>query len=149
MNARQELEAILWPNGPICPHCKNTGAWAIQGPSVRKGLYRCKQCRKQFTVTIGTVMHRSHLPIEKWLIAAELMKENPKITSTQLAEKLDIACPTAWRMRRLIRIDLDTGQKFENEIKQALDELVASGVIEIVESSDDPEKIKYRTVSKP
>ena len=61
--ARQHLESIRWPEGPICPHCGVIdNATEMQGKAHRPGLYKCKDCRKQFTVTVGTVFERSKVP---------------------------------------------------------------------------------------
>jgi transposase-like protein len=75
--ARELLESWRWPNGPVCPHCQNAGEKRIsklKAPSssprgVRKGVYFCGACHQQFTVTVGTVLERSHVPISKWLMA--------------------------------------------------------------------------------
>src|SRR5208282_5858150 len=73
--AREYLEAICWPDGVVCPHCKNDDAahiWKIQTnehKKVRPGLYQCAECNKQFTVTVGTIFEDSHIPLRKWLIA--------------------------------------------------------------------------------
>ena len=71
-DARKALEAILWPDGPVCPHCDVIGhAYATKRP----GVYRCaeKECRKDFTVTMKTVMERSKIAPHKWLQAFHLM----------------------------------------------------------------------------
>src|SRR5580704_19257876 len=67
--ARELLESLLWPNGPVCPHCKNHKEKAIykltpkEGSKTRKGVCKCGACRKQFTVTVGTVFEASHIKI--------------------------------------------------------------------------------------
>src|SRR5690606_36475065 len=68
--AREHLETLRWPNGPVCPHCGGEGGYPIQ-TARRAGLYKCKkkECRKQFTVTVGTVFERSKIPLTKWLMA--------------------------------------------------------------------------------
>ena len=74
--AREHLEAIRWPNGPICPHCGNCDQDRItkhERQVHRPGLYKCNDCRKQFTVTVGTVFERSKIPLNKWLLATHLM----------------------------------------------------------------------------
>jgi hypothetical protein len=70
--ARGYLESVLWPAGPFCPRCGVTGdrITKLQGKSTRPGVYNCKDCRKPFSVTVGTVMERSHIPPSKWLLAA-------------------------------------------------------------------------------
>src|SRR5580765_2391574 len=76
--ARDLLESWRWPNGAICPHCKNDGKEKPNSKlepksdsksGVRKGVYFCGACRKQFTATIGTIFEDSHLPISKWMMA--------------------------------------------------------------------------------
>jgi transposase-like protein len=64
--ARQHLEALRWPKGPVCPHCGvEKGATALDGKAHRPGLYQCNECRKQFSVTVGTVFERSKVPLSK------------------------------------------------------------------------------------
>lgn len=78
--AREHLETVLWPNGPVCPRCgigKERIA-KLQGKSTRPGVYKCRDCRKPFSVTIGTIMERSHVPLCKWVLAAQLMASSKK-----------------------------------------------------------------------
>ncbi len=63
--ARAWFEAARWPNGPVCPHCKG----AAYSPTKIAGRYRCKTCRKDFTVMVGTVMERSHAKLTQWAVA--------------------------------------------------------------------------------
>src|SRR2546425_2321170 len=72
--ARELLESLRWPQGARCPHCKAKEPYALTPKPTstrpgRKGLYKCRECRKQFTVTVGTVFEDSHIPISKWLMA--------------------------------------------------------------------------------
>ena len=72
--ARDLIESIRWPHGPVCPHCgDNERIVRIGGESARPGLLRCKACRKQFTVSVGTIFERSHIPLRKWLMAFSMM----------------------------------------------------------------------------
>jgi len=71
--AREHLETLLWPDGPVCPRCGSDKATKLQGKSTRPGVYKCRPCKKPFTVTIGTVMERSKVPLCKWVLAAQLM----------------------------------------------------------------------------
>src|SRR5260370_11918278 len=107
--ARAFLENMVWPNGPICPHCdctevyKLTAKEASKSP-VRPGVYKCKKCRKQFTVRIGTIMEESLLPIRKWLAAIHLMTSSKKgVSSHQIARELDITVKSAWFLTHRIR----------------------------------------------
>ena len=81
-----KLETIIWPNGPVCPHCgetKRTGA--LKGGSTKIGTRKCYACRKKFTVTVGTVFESSHIPAHQWLQAVYLMCSSKKgISSHQL-----------------------------------------------------------------
>src|SRR5256885_206698 len=64
------VEARVWPEGPICPHCGGLDRIGkLQGKSTRVGVYKCYQCRKPFTVKVGTVFEDSHVPMRLWLQA--------------------------------------------------------------------------------
>ncbi|HMK79379.1 MAG TPA: IS1595 family transposase [Xanthobacteraceae bacterium] len=101
--AREELERIMWPDGPICPHC---GVINHAYATKREGVYRCaeKGCRKDFTVTMRTVMERSKIALHKWLQAFALMTASKKgISAHQLHRMLDIGYEAAWFMAHRIR----------------------------------------------
>jgi transposase-like protein len=101
--ARKFLECILWPDGPVCPHCGTINhAYATKRP----GVYRCaaKECRKDFTVTMKTVMERSKIPLHRWLQAFHLMTASKKgVSAHQLHRMLDIGYEAAWFMAHRIR----------------------------------------------
>lgn len=101
--ARKHLEAIQWPEGPICPHCGVIDrASSIKGG--RKGLWFCNSCRMQFSVTVGTVFERSKVPLNTWLFANHLLCSSKKgISSHQLARMLGVTYKTAWFMSHRIR----------------------------------------------
>src|SRR5262245_56569810 len=103
--AREHLEAIRWPHGAVCPHCGALDRISkLQGESHRAGLYFCGGCRKQFTVTVGTVFERSKIPLHKWLFATHLMCASKKgCSSKQLERMLDVQYKTAWFMSHRIR----------------------------------------------
>lgn len=105
--AREYLEALLWKEGPVCPHCgvEDKGHYALKGKAHRKGLYKCRLCRKQFTVTTGTVFHGSHVPLNMWLAASYLMSCSKKgISALQLMRMLGIGSyRTAWFMEHRLR----------------------------------------------
>jgi transposase-like protein len=103
--ARQHLEAIRWPNGPVCPHCGGTERnSALAGESHRDGLYFCGDCRTQFTVTVGTVFERSKVPLHKWVLATHLLCASKKgMSSKQLERMLGVTYKTAWFMSHRIR----------------------------------------------
>ena len=104
--ARQHLEAIRWPNGPVCPHCGSTdGAYRLEGEAHRPGLLKCKDCREQFSVTVGTVFERSKIGLSKWLFAVHLMCSSKKGISThQISRTLGVTYKTAWFMTHRIRL---------------------------------------------
>lgn len=99
------LEGLLWPNGPVCPHCRATDCiYPLQGKTHRMGLKKCGHCREQFTVKVGTVMESSHVPLTKWLQAIHLLCSSKKgISSHQLHRLLGITYKTAWFMSHRIR----------------------------------------------
>jgi transposase-like protein len=101
--ARKHLEAIQWPDGPTCPHCGVLHRSSrIEGG--RDGLLFCNACRKQYTVTVGTVFERSKIPLHVWLYANHLLCSSKKgISSHQLARMLGVTYKTAWFMSHRIR----------------------------------------------
>ena len=103
--AIKHLQSILWPNGPICPHCENDKKfYQIKGKGARLGLLMCSKCRKHFTVTVGTLFERSHIPIHKWLMGFYLMCSSKKgISSHQIHKMLGITYKSAWFMTHRIR----------------------------------------------
>ncbi len=105
--AYQKVESIVWPNGPICPHCGNVDEvriYKLQGKSHRMGLRKCGECRKQFTVKVGTIFESSHVPLFKWLQAIFLITSSKKgISANQLHRTLDVTLKTAWFMGHRIR----------------------------------------------
>jgi transposase-like protein len=102
------LEAVMWPHGPECPHCGtvNDAHKIPANPEkrVRHGLHRCNGCKKQFTVTVGTVFEASKVPLHKWLQAVYLMTSSKKgVSSHQLHRALEVTYKTAWFMSHRIR----------------------------------------------
>mgnify|MGYP003393944175 CR=1 FL=1 len=104
--AREHLESVLWPDGPTCPRCKADGerVTKLAGKSTRPGVYKCKDCRKPFSVTVGTVMERSHIPLTKWVMAAQLMASSKKgMSAHQLHRMIDVTYETAWFLEHRLR----------------------------------------------
>jgi transposase-like protein len=103
--AREAIEALMWPSGPVCPHCGCTAKIGkIEGKSARPGLYYCGDCKKQFTVTVGTIFERSKVPLSKWWMAIHLMASSKKgMSAHQLHRMLGVAYQTAWFMEHRIR----------------------------------------------
>ncbi|SRR5579885_942120 len=105
--AREHLEKLRWPNGPYCPHCGNSNQSTIkrlEGKSHRPGLYQCNECREHFTVTVGSVIERSHIPLHKWVLAFHLMNSSKKgISAQQMHRMLGITYKSAWFVCHRIR----------------------------------------------
>ncbi len=104
--ARAHLEALLWPQGPVCPRCgvMDDRITKLAGKSTRPGVYKCKDCRKPFSVTVGTVFERSKVPLTKWLLAAQLMASSKKgFSALQLMRMIGTNYETAWFMFHRLR----------------------------------------------
>ena len=115
--ARTYFETLRWPNGPVCPHCGNAAAgrsWKVtanKGKKIRPGLYKCAECSQTFTVTVGTVMEDTHLPLNKWLIAFYIMcASKTQVSALQLQRQLEIGSyKTALFLCQRIRYALQDG----------------------------------------
>lgn len=109
--AREYFESILWPGGPVCPHCGSVKSWDIKSASARPGVYECADCGKQFTVTVNTVMHGSHISIRQWLMAFCLMTSSKKgVSALQLQRNLGLGSyKSAWHLAHRIRFAMSTG----------------------------------------
>lgn len=105
--ARAHLEAIRWADGVTCPHCGNADGASIhrlEGMSHRPGLFQCNACRQHFTVTVGSVMERSKIPLCKWVLGFHLMAASKKgVSAHQLHRMLGVTYKTAWFMAHRIR----------------------------------------------
>ena len=111
-SARELIERSKWPDGPVCPHCGSSKIYRLtpEENSVthgRKGLLSCGACRKQFTVTVGTIFEDSHIPLNKWLMAIYLICSSKKsISANQLHRVLGITYKSAWFMAHRIRFSM-------------------------------------------
>lgn len=107
IRAREHLEELRWPDGPFCPHCGNSDQDRIKrlgGKAGEKGQFHCKECRKKFTVAVGTLFERSHIPLHKWVLGFHLMAESKKgISAHQVHRTLGVTYKTAWFMAHRIR----------------------------------------------
>jgi transposase-like protein len=105
--AREHLESLRWEHGVYCPHCGNADEATLhrlEGKSHRPGLYQCNACRQHFTVTVGTVMERSKIPLAKWVLGFHLMAASKKgMSAHQLHRMLGVTYKTAWFMAHRIR----------------------------------------------
>ena len=104
-SAREYLESLRWSNGVVCPHCGSVGDhYSIQGKSHRKGLWKCADCREQFTLTVGTVFERSKIKLHIWLITVHLFcAAKNRISSMELHRLLGVTQKTAWFMLHRLR----------------------------------------------
>ena len=111
--AREALEATVWPNGTVCPHCGNVDQARLakaQGKCVRPGLWYCAACNGQFTATVGTVFERSKIPLTKWWLAMHLLGSSKKgVSSHQIHRSLGVTYKTAWFMTHRIREAMRSG----------------------------------------
>lgn len=102
--AREYLESLHWPNGAECPHCESMRVTKVGGKTARPGLYMCNDCRKQFTVTVGTIFEDSKIPLNKWLMAFALLSGSKKgFSAHQLHRSLGITYKSAWFLMHRIR----------------------------------------------
>jgi transposase-like protein len=103
--AREFLEASRWPNGPVCAFCGQMDTVKpVNGPSMGPGWYYCSDCQDKFTVRVGTLYERSHIPLHKWLLASHLMAASKKgISALQLSRMLGITYKSVWFMCHRIR----------------------------------------------
>lgn len=107
--AREYLEALRWPDGPVCPHCGAKGAYKLTAKigsknPVRAGVYKCADCREQFTVTVSSIFEDSKIGLDKWLFAIHLLCASKKgMSAHQLHRMLGITYKSAWFMAHRIR----------------------------------------------
>ena len=117
-----ELETILWPEGPVCPHCgamdriyslngvRSKASKKNPNGVERHGLKKCGHCSKQFTVRVGTIFEDSHAPLHKWFQAIHMMVSSKKgVSSHQLHRMLEVQYNTAWFMSHRIREAMRAG----------------------------------------
>jgi transposase-like protein len=109
--ARQHIERLHWPLGPVCPHCGcSDRIKKLEGKSTRPGVYKCNDCTKPFTVTVGTIMEDSKIPLNKWLMAFALYSGGKKgFSAHQLHRALGITYKSAWFLAHRIRECMDSG----------------------------------------
>ena len=108
-DARALMESLIWPDGPVCPHCKakepvRIKARAGSASGARAGLLSCRKCRKQFTVTVGTILEKSHVPMSKWAMAVFILSSSKKgMSAHQLHRMIGTTYKTAWFMFHRLR----------------------------------------------
>jgi len=144
--AREFLEKQRWPEGPVCPHCGLVGEAYKLTPRpgtkthVRKGVWKCASCRKEFTVTVGTIFEDSHIPLHKWLLAYHLLCASKKgMSAHQLHRMLGITYKSAWFMAHRIRYTMSQeplSSKLSGIIE--MDETFVGGKLRIGPQSTKP-----------
>jgi len=103
-SARAYFERLRWPDGPICPHCSATKIYRLKVKGTKREVLKCAKCRKQFSVTVGTIFEDSHIPLTTWLQAMQLMCSSKKgISAHQLHRMLGLTYKSAWFMAHRIR----------------------------------------------
>jgi transposase-like protein len=106
--AAEYLESVRWPNGPVCPHCGESERKPYALKSKTRRLWKCAACRKQYTVTVGTIFESSHIPLHKWLWAFFLLCSSKKgMSAHQLHRMLGITYKSAWFMAHRIRYAME------------------------------------------
>jgi len=99
------IEARLWPNGPVCPHCgERSKLGRLNAKGFKLGMWKCYGCRKKFAVTVGTIMESSHIPLRVWLQGIHLMCSSKKgFSANQLHRILGVTLKSAWFLSHRIR----------------------------------------------
>ena len=110
--ARDYLESVRWPAGPVCPHCAAVNrAFRLRvrpGSQLRQGVWKCSECGKQFTVTLNTLFEDSKLPLHKWLQALNLLRRTRAgISARELETELGITYSSAWKLIDRVRYAFD------------------------------------------
>lgn len=146
--ARTFLETWLWPTGPTCARCGSNNperVYRMVGQSIRAGLHNCRDCRRQFTVTVGTIFEDSHIPLRKWMVAWYLICSSKKgMSSLQLQRILDLGS---------YRTALFMTHRIRHALKETSFPVKLTGDVEVDETyvggkerrNYDPEKGKIKT----
>ena len=145
--ARAHLESVRWPEGPVCVHCGSKHVTRMEGKSHRKGLIHCNDCEKPFTVTVGSVMERSKIPLAKWVLGFHLMAASKKgVSSHQLHRMLGITYKTAWflsmRIREAMGLDPETSGPIggENKVVESDETFVGGKKKNVHKGKPEPKK---------
>src|SRR5947209_8897676 len=104
--AAEYLESVRWPDGPVCPKCgeRDRAPYRLKSKATRRRLWKCRACKKQFTVTVGTIFESSHIGLDKWLLAFYLLCSSKKgMSAHQLHRSIGVTYKTAWFMFHRIR----------------------------------------------
>jgi len=136
------VAALRWPDGqPVCPHCEEKGAYFLK----TRSLWKCKACRKQFSVKKGTIFEDSPIGLDKWLSAIWLIANAKNgISSHELARAVGVTQKTAWFMLHRIRLAMqaESFERLEGEVE--VDETFIGGQARYMHTDKKKEKIKAR-----
>lgn len=127
---RAHLEDVRWNGKPVCPHCGSISDrhYKLKIGGQFKGLYKCKDCRERFTVTVGTMFEGSNLPLKKWFLAIYMFLSHKKgISSVQLAKDIKVTQKTAWFMLNRMRHNLKSKSKPKFDKETQVDETYVGG----------------------
>lgn len=119
--ARRKLEDVVWARGRRCPHCgERRRHRRLEGRRHRPGLFKCGACRRQFTATVGTFFHGSHLPLRKWFLALHLLYlREPGASAREVERWLGVTYKTAWTIvRQLEPYGLDDAHDLDVMIRR-------------------------------
>jgi len=146
---REHLERLRWNGEPICPHCgsQRPNHYQLKYDGAFNGLYKCKDCRKRFTVTVGTIFHGSQISLRKWFMSIYIFSSHKKgISSVQLSKDLDITQKSAWFMLSRIRNSFKTDVDFQFEGLVQVDETFIGGKNKNRSKDKKVEKTQGRSV---
>jgi len=150
--ARAHLERIRWPNGPFCPHCGEAEqVHRLEGEKHRAGLFYCRSCRGQFSVTVGTVAERSHVPVHKWLLAFHLIIASKKgMSALQLSRLLNVSYKTGWfighRVREAMRDEKPSPIGGHNKVVEADETFIGGKMKNRAYATKEPKKEAVMTL---
>lgn len=120
----RHLERVRWRDGVVCPYCRSKNNRFIQ----KESRFFCYNCRTSFSITVGTLFHHTHLPLQKWFLAIALILNAPKgISVLQLSRDLNVNKNTAWRMDMQIR----------EAMKQIEQRELLTGIVEMYTCDND------------
>lgn len=120
--ARRKLEDIVWADGMACPHCgEKERLHRMRGRSHRSGLWKCNACRQQFTATVGTPFHGSHMRLDKWFLAIHLLYiREPGASIRDVERWLGVTYKTAWNVAQRLKLEVDVPNHDLDEIVRQL-----------------------------
>ena len=143
-SCREYLENQRWNGKPICPHCQNDVVYKFADNK----HYKCKSCRRKFTVLVGTVFEDTHIGLRKWFIAIYIFTSHKKgISSCQLAKDLGITQKSAWHLLHRIRFAFGISEPEQLENTVEVDETYVGGKAKNMHKSVRAKKISGRGAS--